>query len=553
MKMNKYLSLLMLPLVFTACQDDGVLAEQQQKPVESQGLYKLYGAVQTDWDSRAQVVLNNQQEAYESFIWNKGDSIAVYNLYNGQTEVNWFSIDANYSDDNPSSSAYFGSPTELDAGQVYAAVYPTRHILNGSETYADIELEINDKIYNVSTDGWKNYFSDNMFMHTNFEARQDSSSIYLEHLTSLARITYTNNTSEARYIQEVRFIAPGLCDFKGINFDPNDNSPIYDRGSSAVRVWFQDDLLKVEAGQSEDIYVIFFPIDRVAYDETIKIEVDSYPASSFMNETVSSTSEIDASMVLGTDMSKTWKAGGRYWFNITQNDASLAWTNNLDGNYYVKGTDSLFIKALEDRYFGVKFVRNEEGWVDVEENQTVFDNFTTIDLSVAAGQTLTFEREINCLQYFTNLAILNLDNVDFYTIDLSKNEKLDSLSCVGSTVNYLNLNHNQNLKKLDCSGSHVRQLRFYLGMQLTHLNCANSELSHLRDIGYCESLKTLNCTGNRISVLDISELSQLETLVCGNQKDGISLELILTEDQKAIWDSTWSKDDNNGNVTLNVK
>ena len=551
MQMNKYLSLLMLPLVFTACQDDGVLAEQQQKPVESQGLYKLYGAVQTDWDSRAQVVLNNQQEAYESFIWNKGDSIAVYNLYNGQTEVNWFSIDANYSDDNPSSSAYFGSPTELDAGQVYAAVYPTRHILNGSETYADIELEINDKIYNVSTDGWKNYFSDNMFMHTNFEARQDSSSIYLEHLTSLARITYTNNTSEARYIQEVRFIAPGLCDFKGINFDPNDNSPIYDRGSSAVRVWFQDDLLKVEAGQSEDIYVIFFPIDRVAYDETIKIEVDSYPASSFMNETVSSTSEIDASMVLGTDMSKTWKAGGRYWFNITQNDASLAWTNNLDGNYYVKGTDSLFIKALEDRYFGVKFVRNEEGWV--EENQTVFDNFTTIDLSVAAGQTLTFEREINCLQYFTNLAILNLDNVDFYTIDLSKNEKLDSLSCVGSTVNYLNLNHNQNLKKLDCSGSHVRQLRFYLGMQLTHLNCANSELSHLRDIGYCESLKTLNCTGNRISVLDISELSQLETLVCGNQKDGISLELILTEDQKAIWDSTWSKDDNNGNVTLNVK
>jgi len=553
MKMNKYLSLLMLPLVFTACQDDGVLAEQQQKPVESQGLYKLYGAVQTDLDSRAQVVLNNQQEAYESFIWNKGDSIAVYNLYNGQTEVNWFSIDANYSDDNPSSSAYFGSPTELDAGQVYAAVYPTRHILNGSETNADIELEINDKIYNVSTDGWKNYFSDNMFMYTNFEARQDSSSIYLEHLTSLARITYTNNTSEARYIQEVRFIAPGLCDFKGINFDPNDNSPIYDRGSSAVRVWFQDDLLKVEAGQSEDIYVIFFPIDRGAYDETIKIEVDSYPASSFMNETVSSTSEIDASMVLGTDMSKTWKAGGRYWFNITQNDASLAWTNNLEGNYYVKGTDSLFIKALEDRYFGVQFVRNEEGWVDVEENQTVFDNFTTIDLSVAAGQTLTFERQINCLQYFTNLTILNLDNVDFYTIDLSKNEKLDSLSCVGSTVNYLNLNHNQNLKKLDCSGSHVGQLRFYLGMQLTHLNCANSELSDLRDIGYCESLKTLNCTGNRISVLDISELSQLETLVCGNQKDSISLELILTEDQKAIWDSTWSKDDNNGNVTLNVR
>lgn len=554
MKMNKYITLLALPLAFTACQSDDVVVEQLEQPTQSQGLYKLYGAVQTDADSRAQVVLNNAQVEYEKFIWNEGDSITVYNLFNGNTEANWFTIDADYSEDNASSYAYFVSPTALDAGETYAAVYPTRHKLNGGFTGADVELELQEYVYNVNSGGWKDYFSDNMFMYVNFTADKDSSSISFEHLTSLARITYTNNTSETRYIQEVNFHAPGLGDYKGVNFSPTVNDLISNRGASALRVWFQDDLLEVKAGNSADIYILFFPMERGSFDETIKINVCSYKASERWNEFSMTTSEIDASLVLGQDMTKTWVPGGRYWFNITQNEDDLTWTNNLEGNYYVKGNDISFIEAIEDRYHGVTFKRNAQGWIDVEENRELFDSFNSIDLSVAIGQTLEL-KSISCLQYFTNLTSMNLDNVDVFSVDFSKNEKLDSLSCVGATIGYLNLNHNVNLTYLNCSESSVNQIRFAMGTKLTELICINSRLNRF-DIEYCTSLKKLYCSGNKLRSLDITPLSQLETLECGNQTNNNNnvLQLILTESQKAVWDNTWSKDvEKNVNVTCTVR
>ena len=56
-----------------------------------------------------------------------------------------------------------------------------------------------------------------------------------------------------------------------------------------------------------------------------------------------------------------------------------------------------------------------------------------------------------------------------------------------------------------------------------------------------------------VTALDITQLSGLRTLYCGNQNDGRILTLTLTAAQKAKWDSTWSYDPDNVRVTLDLK
>ena len=66
----------------------------------------------------------------------------------------------------------------------------------------------------------------------------------------------------------------------------------------------------------------------------------------------------------------------------------------------------------------------------------------------------------------------------------------------------------------------------------------------------------LMCDGNRLSELDITGCPDLVILECGGQtSDGTTaqtLTLILTEQQKILWDSTWSNDNKEG-VEVKVK
>lgn len=86
---------------------------------------------------------------------------------------------------------------------------------------------------------------------------------------------------------------------------------------------------------------------------------------------------------------------------------------------------------------------------------------------------------------------------------------------------------------------------------LNELSCSFNRLTELNLSGLTQ-LTTLWCYNNNLSALDITQLSGLSTLYCGVQNDGRELTLTLTAAQKATWDSTWSYDPDNANVTLNV-
>ena len=558
MKLNKYISLLALPLAFVACQNDGVVVEQPEQPVESQGLYKLYGAVQTDADSRAQIVLNNEEVGKEKFIWNAGDSFSVYRQQDGGPRTpNVFTIDSKYSDDASSSSAYFTSETALEAGEFYAAIYPNRHTTNQHGIYTTLELTTS--VPNGSAEGWKQYFSENMFMKAYFVASEDSSIINFQQLSTLARITYTNATGVTQMVNQVEFFGPAVAYEKGVYpFSDSVDFGSISLGNSdghmpSVQIQFEEPV-EIADGDSYNFYVIFFSGSRVDnYEDeyqSIKIRLStsspSYDSGLFLE-----TPEIPASLVLGTDNDYSWVVGGRYWFKITQTEDELTWTNNLESSRYVKNLE--FLEAIEAGNPGITFTRNDFGFVDVKENKHLFESVVSLNFPISEGKDTLQLDHTEGLEHFTNLTSLNLNYVKIDDVDLSHNKNLESFSCVGTQIRYLDFGHNLKLKTVDCHDSEACNLTFSTNNQLTSLDCTNCALKNswdIQDISKCTSLQTLKISGNKLSSLNITKLTQLETLECGNQKEDITLELLLTEAQKAKWNSTWAA--TNTNVTCTV-
>ena len=107
------------------------------------------------------------------------------------------------------------------------------------------------------------------------------------------------------------------------------------------------------------------------------------------------------------------------------------------------------------------------------------------------------------------------------------------------------------LNELDCSFNKLTELNLSGLTQLTTLWCHRNQLTTL-DVSRQTQLTELWCFSNNLTALDITQLSGLSTLYCGVQNDGRELTLTLTAAQKTTWDSTWSYDPDNTNVTLNV-
>ena len=64
-------------------------------------------------------------------------------------------------------------------------------------------------------------------------------------------------------------------------------------------------------------------------------------------------------------------------------------------------------------------------------------------------------------------------------------------------------------------------------------------------------VKTLRFFDNNLTSLDLSGLTNLTALECGNQKNGATLTLTLDESLKTKWNDTWwATHHNNINVVL---
>lgn len=606
MKINKYIGLAAMPLFFAACQDDILDKGIQQ----NQPIYSLSGKMDKGVDSRAQIQLGNPDESGEIFMWNTGDSFAVYQ---GNEGVNFnISSDYNESGEGDKTSATFNAEVPVYPGS-YVAVYPADVPLDDDnrlvfefERSLDFSAAVSQEQKNAV---WKEYFKNNMFMKTTGElVAEGPNTIQFQHLTSLVRITYRNESGNDQILNYVSLC--GQDQFYGFNSAQNlDNSG----GSGIITSWYELDFngLSVAAGDTTDIYLLFFPD---AFHENGVFEM--FFSLQDGNRSVKvPVSEIAAA----NNNAEGFQAGMRYWFDVTSTKAGAI----LSKDYSVDPItfeNVEFSAALKDLYpelvtidestgfasmieadalsitqlrfgwgsynlsslSGIEKFKNLE-YLDCGSNGVtecdLSQNTKLIDIQLSYNKLKELDldnlvdlRALYC-SYNTELASLQLENcselkdldvsnTNLTTLDIPNKKNIGSLGYGGTylsfdlseftslkklTVNDLGLTSldfipndvKAGLDELQCYENQIESIDLNEFPILEVLSISNNNLKSL-DLSNSSKLISLECYGCYLEKLDITPLTGLGSLYCGQQKDGISLVLIATEEQKEMWRNNWS-------------
>lgn len=117
------------------------------------------------------------------------------------------------------------------------------------------------------------------------------------------------------------------------------------------------------------------------------------------------------------------------------------------------------------------------------------------------------------IQYFTSLKVLECNENQLTSIDLSGNTQLERLSCRDNKLTSLELRGNKELVHLICGKNQLRTLDLKTNVNLEYLLCAMNRLESL-DISHCRNLVFLWCWKNNLQVLYLEGNPQLKTLNC---------------------------------------
>ena len=195
-------------------------------------------------------------------------------------------------------------------------------------------------------------------------------------------------------------------------------------------------------------------------------------------------------------------------------------------------TNLVLIKAVEDAYrqsSGSEFgwTKTEDGYVDmtVEANQTAVTGVESLDLS---GQGLTSSEG---LEYFTGLKQLTLSATKDGSDKQNALTELDVSALTALTSLVLNGNPLTALPDLTNQSA------------LVSLNAASCGLTAVS--GLPASLMVLNLSDNELTALDVSALTDLETLLVGNN-------LLTQLDVSALTDLVTLSVYNNALTELNI-
>ena len=127
-----------------------------------------------------------------------------------------------------------------------------------------------------------------------------------------------------------------------------------------------------------------------------------------------------------------------------------------------------------------------------------------------------YDMEISSLQgieYFTALTVLDCDDNELTTLDISKNTALVKLYCGMNYLTSLDITNNVALKRLLCYDNELTSLDVSKNTALTLLDCEENKITAL-DVSMCTELESLTCGYNELTQLDISNLTYLEYLYC---------------------------------------
>ena len=375
MMKNRYLyaiCLTVLTLGFSACQNEDLVSDAASV---SSSAVTLSGSIATNAQSRAQVQLGNTDISTEYFLWNAGDSFSLYDLGESGTTtpltLDTFTISSDYSDDSPSSSASFTGDCGISEGNAVAAFYPAQSTVNSEATVA-LSIASTTSLDANADEEVIGYLADNMFMYATSTFSGSGTSLVFNHLTSMARIVYTNSSSTEQTISSVSITGDGAY------FGTEATFAIVGAGitttSKVTEVGLTFSGLTVAAGESEEFYLLFFSGDNFNEGGTLTF--------TFNDQSI----YMETSKILTSNFTTAY----RYKFNIRQTDDGLEWVNSDTAPYVADYSLSLSYLGQSDDYDNTYLIFRVEFGTDVDY---VVVEFPETEETAGWQMTLTNEGE----------------------------------------------------------------------------------------------------------------------------------------------------------------
>lgn len=597
MKINKYIGWAVCSLWMAACQNNDMDIVQPQDSEKYTLVGQIGGGGQ---DSRAQIVFGSQDTWTEYFFWNEGDCFTLYQqVNNGQVETP-FTINENYTEAGGGEQfAEFTSTKALTPSASYLAMYPSPTTVTDNKVTLEVQrsLDFSSASTQAQRDAvWKNYFKNNMFMVAKGELSQSGRNyVNFDHLCSLARITYVNKTGSEQRINGVRLEGQNL----GFKMDYNLASGQEVGSASFTNFRFTTTGLTVANNENVDLYIFFFP--KAIEDTDLKIVIQQPAGEKYLTLPV-------MDLLMANNYYESFRAGCRYWFDLTDTENGLDWTKNTLETGLITFDNLELSQALHEVLgdYRVKLKSDGRAVMTKQHAEAVtelnFSSYNGTISSLAGIEAFKYLQRLDCyskglttcnLSGNTELTHVHLYNNQLTALDLSANTKLVDLNCAQNfnlaslnidnctKLNYLIIDDNKLTSIQVPNPSEIFQL-CYSRTQLTldlsqftgvlHLSvCGNGlsslnltsetkrnlvslfcEINNLKSLNLSEypNLTTLRCYGNRLSILDVTPASKMKDLVCGIQQNNVVLNLILSDLQKSMWNEYWVNDKNNGNIAL---
>ena len=475
-----------LPLAFAmgACQNEDIVEAGQSANVEGQIVLRATMGSYNAPQSRAQVELGNEDESQEVFMWNAEDAFTVYDTGNAYTQ-HIFTI-SGYNEESPSAEAMFIGEGEISEGTEVTAIYPAQESSAVSGDVVTLTLP-QTALTDGADEAWKSYMSQNMFMYAQATMAGANTALTFNQLCAMVRISYTNATDTDQNISKVTLTGDGNYFGNSMNF----NLKTYEGNvmpTTSASLEFAN--LTVASGRTVDFYLLFFPGDD-ASNGKLTVSLD----------------ENQVEMSLSDMTTKAFEAGKRYWLNVMQTKADgLIWKKDVAEGVIA----NLPLIRVAEEENGIPFTRDENGFVNVEENRENIGLVKHLYLS-DRGQEID---NLEGLEYFVNLEELRLVRLGVQFLNVSKFAQLKVLDCSENELTELDVTQNDNLEVLNCNSNNLSKLDLSKNVALTDLHCCENSLGTL-DLTNNENLLVLDCFNAGLSELNLKNNTKLLSIYCG--------------------------------------
>lgn len=238
---------------------------------------------------------------------------------------------------------------------------------------------------------------------------------------------------------------------------------------------------------------------------------------------------------IGTDLSADFSDE-----NIRFNDAIIVPQELTAGTEFLKISFADGKEVTSDLYSGISFASGKQYTIEIILDKGLLSLATSvsdwvdgemvpINIDITSSFDPAFAKELQARGYIPDAnRILAKDVADITELDV-----LGTSDAVGELTSLKGIEYFTSLKKLNCGGNKLTELNISNNTDLEFLYCSSNELTTL-DVSNNTALTKLVCTSNFLTSLDVSKNTALTELWCGfneltslDVSNNIALEYLL--------------------------